>query len=303
MKKISTYFLIIATLFIIPACIFDPQDEPENELPTCQILSPAEGQAFYNTGEQQISVSAEDTDGTITNIKLSVNQIGVASLNTFPYNYTWDVQDATFGEYMITAIATDNLDGKSYDTVFVNILREPVEFEDDRDGKTYQAVYIGNQLWMAENLAYDAGAGSYAYNDNEDNVALYGRLYKWEQAKNACPEGWHLPIKSEWDELVENVGGSEIAGGKLKLSGTAYWNSPNTGATNETGFSAIAAAGLRDTFNYFKSMGTATYFWTASEGSNWEQAYVYSMSSSHGKVSQTSSHETYAFSVRCVKDE
>src|SRR5574344_844768 len=148
-------------------------------------------------------------------------------------------------------------------------------FTDDRDNKVYKWVKIGDQVWMAENLAYlpsvnmvadgsEDAAGSYYYvygydgtNVAEakatDNYATYGVLYNWTAAMNGeassttnpsgiqgvCPAGWHLPSDAEWTELTDYLGGASVAGGKLKETGTTHWNSPNTGATNETGFTAL----------------------------------------------------------------
>lgn len=79
-------------------------------------------------------------------------------------------------------------------------------FIDNRDGHVYKWVKIGTQIWMAENLTYDAGSGSWNY-FNDPAYATYGRLYDWETAKKACPAGWHLPDDSEWTILTDYVGG------------------------------------------------------------------------------------------------
>jgi uncharacterized protein (TIGR02145 family) len=140
---------------------------------------------------------------------------------------------------------------------------------DARDGKTYNTVTIGNQEWMAENLAYlpsvnmgadgsdDNTAGKYYYvygydgtnvTDAKatDNYTTYGVLYNWNAAmdgastssanpsgvQGVCPTSWHLPSDVEWTVLTDLLGGESVAGGKLKETGTTHWNSPNTGATN-----------------------------------------------------------------------
>jgi hypothetical protein len=99
-------------------------------------------------------------------------------------------------------------------------------------GKTYKTVNIGEQVWMAENLNYNA-SGSVCYNYDPSNCDKYGRLYNWATAKIVCPAGWHLPSDAEWDALMTAVGGSSIAGTKLKSRNG--WNNNGNG-TDESGF-------------------------------------------------------------------
>lgn len=112
-------------------------------------------------------------------------------------------------------------------------------FADKREGQIYYCIQIGDQLWMAENLAYKTNTGCWAYKNEENNVSIYGYLYNWETACNVCPEGWHLPSNDEFYILINYLGGSTIAGGKMKRTGTTYWKSPNAGATNSSGFTAL----------------------------------------------------------------
>ena len=153
----------------------------------------------------------------------------------------------------------------------------------------YQTITIGTQVWMAENLKAthfrngDAiphvtdGAtwqslttGAYCeYNNDINNVATYGRLYNWyavNDYRNIAPVGWHVPIDAEWQTLVDYLGGWEVAGGKMKEAGTANWVSPNTGATNESGFSALPG-GRRHVIGsgYYENMGYSGYFWSSTE--------------------------------------
>jgi len=126
-------------------------------------------------------------------------------------------------------------------------------FTDARDNHVYKWVGIGEQVWMAENLAYKPSSGNYwAYNNDQNNITIYGYLYDWETACNVCPSGWHLPSDAEWTKLTNYLGGEEIAGGKLKA--TTGWNSPNSGADNSSGFSGLPG-GSRDTFGFFNLTG------------------------------------------------
>ena len=100
-------------------------------------------------------------------------------------------------------------------------------FTDSRDGKKYKTVKIGSQMWMAENLNYNA-SDSKCYDNNPDNCAKYGSLYNWNTAKTACPKGWHLPSKAELEKLTSAV----------KLKAKSGWNSNGNG-TDNFGFSAL----------------------------------------------------------------
>lgn len=207
-------------------------------------------------------------------------------------------------------------------------------FIDIRDGNHYDAVKIGNQIWMAENMKYlpgvvGPGTGSqttpyyyvYGYNGTivadakaTANYSIYGVLYNWPATMNGelssivnpsgvqgvCPTGWHLPSDAEWTELTDYLGGSSVAGGKLKEIGTAHWNSPNTGATNETGFTALPG-GNRISDGSFFDAGLNGYWWSASE-------YITGYSQGRGMVfldriiGRVNNRNDVGFSVRCIKD-
>lgn len=174
-------------------------------------------------------------------------------------------------------------------------------FTDTRDGKVYKTVKIGEQDWMAENLAYKPTSGNYwAFDDEADNIAVYGYLYDWETAKKVCPTGWHLPSDAEWTELTDYLGGESVAGGKLKEIGTTHWNSPNTGATNETAFTALPG-GYRYGDGTFYDIGYYGNWWSATEG-NATIAWYRSMSGSSSGVGRYYYYKELGFSVRCVRD-
>jgi uncharacterized protein (TIGR02145 family) len=158
----------------------------------------------------------------------------------------------------------------------------------DSDGNAYKTIKIGSQVWMAENLrttTYNDGTpitkladsvawretnyiGAYCWYDNDSATyaETYGALYKWYtvEINNLCPAGWHVPSDVEWTILTDYLGGTDIAGGKLKETGITHWNSPNTGATNESGFTALPG-GYRGNSGGFVYIGRRGYWWSSTE--------------------------------------
>ena len=120
-------------------------------------------------------------------------------------------------------------------------------FTDSRDGQEYKWVKIGEQIWMAENLNYETGTGSWVYDNSTSNAATYGRLYDWETPCDVCPSGWHLPSDDEWKQLEMAIGMSQSdaddsgwrgtdEGSKLKA--TSSWSSNGNG-TDVYGYTAL----------------------------------------------------------------
>lgn len=172
-------------------------------------------------------------------------------------------------------------------------------FIDIRDKQKYKVIKIGSQIWMAENLNYKSSRNSWVYNNKLSNAKIYGRLYNWETSKKVCPDSWHLPRKSEWKELVNFFGGIEVAGDKMRETGTLHWNSPNIGATNESGFTALPGGGRIDETN-FNSLGDGAHFWSATKdySSYATTCSLYKSLMSFPGIGDRSS----GFSVRCIKD-
>ena len=179
--------------------------------------------------------------------------------------------------------------------------QETGTFTDPRDNKVYKTVTINGQTWMAENLVFKAKSGCWAYDNNENNVATYGYLYTLTTAKKSCPVGWHVPSNVEWFILTDYLG-DENSGGKLKEIGLTHWKSPNEGANNETGFTALPG-GYHFTGKTFAYLGYAGYWWTSSKGEN---GYTYKIISTtnanKNKVADASNSPKLGVSVRCVKD-
>jgi uncharacterized protein (TIGR02145 family) len=178
------------------------------------------------------------------------------------------------------------------------------EMTDSRDGKRYKTIQIGDQEWMAENLAYAPSSQNYwAYNNDDANLEFYGYLYDWQTAMDVCPEGWHLPSNEEWSELIDYLG--ENVGGKLKATGTieagtGLWRDSYAKTTNETGFSALPG-GLRLYNGGFNHIGLGGFWWSATEDNTY-YAWCQHMSYLYSNVFRRNYGKELGCSVRCVKD-
>ena len=197
----------------------------------------------------------------------------------------------------------DNFDWTKSKDVYLNPDINYDTIVDNRDGKVYKTVKIGNQVWMAENLDYADSArrslspsdGSWCFDDDEAKCKVTGRIYTWGALKDVCPDSWHLPNAEDWNTLFETVGGTSVAGKKLMSS--MGWTVEGM-STNDYGFSALPAG-------YANSIGegVCTGFWA--DATNDEGAV--------GSVLMDSGYENaglyysldymyFAYSVRCVKD-
>jgi uncharacterized protein (TIGR02145 family) len=200
----------------------------------------------------------------------------------------------------------------------------------DISGNIYKTVIIDKQVWMAENLKttrYNDGTAiplvtddkdwgslttpAYCWdnNDGTTNKNKYGALYNWYtiNTNKLCPRGWHVPTDAEWTMLTSFLGGESIAGGKLKESGTTHWESPNTGATNESGFRALPG-GSRNYAGKFDYSGSNVLFFR-SNGCWWSSTELYTfnayyrrMYNSLSVVYRSLSVKQCGYSVRCIKD-
>jgi len=173
-------------------------------------------------------------------------------------------------------------------------------FTDPRDNKTYKAVRIASQWWMAENLNY-AVSGSKCYDNNPENCKKYGRLYDWKTAMKACPYGWHLPSDAEWDMLMTAVDGEETAGTKLKArSGWNSYQGKSGNGTDEYGFSALPG-GYGNSSGSFIYVGDNGLWWIAPEYYA-SDAYFRSMGCHYADVYRRYDIKSFLYSVRCVQD-
>lgn len=195
----------------------------------------------------------------------------------------------------------------------------------DVDNNNYPIVQIGTQIWMAENLrtthyrnfntisttdppSKDISGETYpryqwAFAGNESNVSTYGRLYTIfaaQDVRGVCPTGWHLPTDDEWTTLINYLGGESVAGGKVKETGTNHWSTPNTGASNESGFTAVPA-GIRQPTGEFYAIGYNNTLWSRTDfdaNTHWTRFLPHN-AEYFSRIFYPNKH---GFSVRCLKD-
>ena len=192
----------------------------------------------------------------------------------------------------------------------------------DVDGNVYNVVTIGNQCWMKENLkttkyrngdliptnlsdaawqATTSGAFS-IYNNTTANDSIYGKLYNWyavADPRGLCPTGWHVPSDAEWTTLENFLGGSSVAGGKMKAV-SSLWTSPNTGATNSSGFTGLPGGGRNFDGEYI-FIGTNGYSWSSTQYTT-TIAWCRNLDNDNGDVYPNYFNKGQGFSVRCLRD-
>jgi len=173
-------------------------------------------------------------------------------------------------------------------------------FTDTRDGKTYKTVKIGEQVWLAENMNYNA-SGSKCYDNKPTNCDKYGRLYNWETAMKACPKGWHLQNKTEWEVLSETVGGEKTAGKYLKaINGWNEHNGKLGNGVDAYGFS-ILPGGIGNFNGGFDYAGIYGIWWSSSEYSG-DYAYYEGINNIYENIHRHYGDKRRLYSVRCIKD-
>jgi len=188
----------------------------------------------------------------------------------------------------------------------------------DRNTKPFM---IGEQCWMAENLnigemingnsnmTNNSVIEKYCYDNDPSNCEIYGGLYQWNEmmeysttpgVQGICPSGWHLPTNDEWIILTDFLGGESVAGGKMKEAGTAHWAPPNTGATNESGFTALPG-GFRSINVSFDDLENFGLFWSSSDiyaDYVWYRVLRYD----EDEVTIYQNTKNFGFSSRCLQD-
>lgn len=172
---------------------------------------------------------------------------------------------------------------------------------DHRDGNQYPVIKIGDRFWMAQNLAYRVGQ-SPCYDHSSSNCTKFGRLYPNSLLNGLCPEGWHIPSRNEWEEAIALLGGSTVAGSKMKAV-DARWGADDQ-SDNSSGFSAVPGgiAWFDGSEVVFSLLDIWASFW-ASTPSNAPNTYVsYRLTKSWNEITEEWGDENFYFSCRCIKD-
>lgn len=193
----------------------------------------------------------------------------------------------------------------------------------DGDGNVYTTVTIGTQTWLLENLKTtklndgtkiplvtdlteweNLKTMGYCWYDNNEATykSDYGALYNWYAVNNnkLCPKGWHVPADAEWTTLITSLGGEDLAGGKMKETGTTHWRAINEGANNESGFTALPG-GTRDYYNGFMFIREAGIFWSSTESSATD-AWDRHMGFYNPTIFRSERPKNFGASVRCIRD-
>lgn len=201
--------------------------------------------------------------------------------------------------YYVRAFATNSV-GTAYGNQ-VSFITDSLTstFIDPRDGHVYKIVQVGSQVWFAENLNYRTSDSSWYYNDDSVSYHIYGRLYTWNMALLSSPPGWRLPTDADWSALEMHLGGSDVAGRKLKETGIDHWLDPND-ATNETGFAALPG-GFRSYDGSYYGIGQYGYWWSATK-SDTVTAWNRYMGSHFAYAGRFNESVLIGYSIRCIKN-
>ncbi len=289
----------LITLAYIVLCLFMIRCNKSESLPQNVItLYPKTNSKVIEGRSIKIAAHNSESDN-LKQLLFFVDDNLIATLDGAPYEFMWNTEGFDVGFHAIKAEAIDINGVKSEAGIIIQIVAYvPVTtLTDNRDGNIYQLVEIGNQVWMKENLRYK-NEYSAAPNDDQELVAEYGLVYRTHIASGVgvCPEEWHLPSQVDWEKLIQNLGGPDIAGGKLKETGTERWEYPNMGASNSSGFSARPAGSLtRDSIP--EAFGQSARFFTSFYGN-----YIFIDHDSEAVKNQFLHPANQHYSIRCIRD-
>lgn len=287
----------------------------------------------------QINLSWTDNSTNETGFKIErktgtgiFTVVGTTTSNVTTYSDTGLTPNTTY----IYRVFSYNSSGDSATYSDEEIVITNSTFITDIEGNTYQIITIGNKTWTQNNMNVtkysdgtpipqvtdenswtnmEIGAWCY-YNNITTNGITYGKLYNWYAVKGIydsasasnpalrkklAPNGWHIPSDTEWTTLIDYLGGLTVAGGKMKSTGAMIWQSPNVGATNESGFSGLPGGGRNINGGTFADIGKNSYWWCSSEKTT-TSAWYYILNNGYVNAYRSSNNKKLGFAVRCVKD-
>lgn len=237
--------------------------------------------------------------------------------SNFLTNDTIQISPTSTSTYTVTVTNTSGCTAS--DDLVINVLIYPIY---DYDGNGYDTVRIDNQTWLKQNLNvthYNDGSPienitnnilwEYAtkdaycyYNNTSSNSKLYGNLYNGYSIKTnkLCPIGWHIPTEADWDNLINTLGGIDVAGGKMKETTYEHWQMPNTGATNSSSFTALPS-GYRNTYGGFSSINVDARWWCAFDSVS-NKINARGVSYFSGSTYDFITTDNLGYSVRCIKN-
>jgi uncharacterized protein (TIGR02145 family) len=233
------------------------------------------------------------------------------------------VKDCDLNSYQVTSEICGYKTKQVASLIIKNKQENTKEVIKDGSGNSYNAIKIGNQYWLDQNLKttkYLDGSnikleadylnwpslsiGAYS-TSNSNFQKETGIIYNWyviNQSKNVCPAGWHVPHLDEWEALFKHLGGIELAGIKLKEIGSTHWSKDNE-STNETKFSAksSSAYGVSGEFVFSCFAGAYLNLWCSNQ-SDIDEAFTISFSTSEDEVKVHTSDKNSGYAIRCIKD-
>lgn len=240
--------------------------------------------------------------------------------------YTSAMQTGFLATCIVLVLAFSGCDNTTETRETVLTAPDPVGVVYDYDYNAYGLITIGDQGWLQENMIaehYSTGdsipcitgnsdwentsEGAWCdYNNDAQNEKVYGHLYNWyvaHDARNICPEGFHVPTNDEYNALVSFLGGQLVAAGKMKEAGTAHWSPPNTGANNSSGFTALPGSSRRWDGVFDGDLGTDANFWSSSYAPTSGDGYAVSMDNEGGDIANNFEMEAErGLSIRCMQN-
>lgn len=177
---------------------------------------------------------------------------------------------------------------------------------DNRDDKVYWTTVIADNEWFAQNLDFKISGNSFYYENNEANK-VYGQLYSGtlfsESETNVCPEGWHVPSRQEWTDMIGSLGGIKTAAPALREASSKFWRTSSVAGNNGSGMT-ILPAGSRDSKPSFSNMGKYTFFWTSTPNKEISGSfYAFNLGFMRANLVVDTGDKNWSYSVRCIKDK